>query len=91
MPEAGVYTYRECIDSALAQMKKTAREVYVEGGHIVIDVKYPYEIPLAECATHAAILDWALHLMAKTWVEKRHVQAFCALAAEHHKINTRLT
>ena len=61
-----------------------AKQVFVEGNRIVLDVMYPYEIAFDRCDTHAKILAWLVHLADKTWVSPEIMQRFALLSASQH-------
>lgn len=58
--------------------------VYVEEGHIVINVHYEYNIELGRCDTHAKIVAWAIHLTEKTWMTQEVLRRFMHLAMAEH-------
>lgn len=58
--------------------------VYIEEGHIVINVHYEYNVPLDRCDTHEKILAWALHLTEKTWMTMDVLERFIRLAMAQH-------
>ncbi|HZR35341.1 MAG TPA: hypothetical protein VFA75_08180 [Nevskia sp.] len=60
------------------------RLVFIDGRDIVLDVRYPYRVPLDRCKTHADLLGWALRLSPKTWMTPGLLHRFTALALEHH-------
>ena len=45
-------------------------------GYITIKVAYPYHIELARIANKANLLEWALHLCHKTWMDTEHLAEF---------------
>lgn len=61
-----------------------AKQVFVDGDRIVLDVMYPYEITLDRCDTHAKILSWIVHLADKTWVNPEIMRRFALLSAGQH-------
>lgn len=81
-PDSAV-TFGQALDAAINTMRRTGREVRRDGDYIAFSVDHViYDIPLSACKTHAAILEWTLHLLRKNWVERRHVEAFVYLACE---------
>ncbi|WP_421789328.1 hypothetical protein [Hyphobacterium sp.] len=44
------------------------KAVRVEDGHLVIDVKYEYNIHLSRIDTPEKVVSWVYHLTEKTWM-----------------------
>lgn len=63
------------------------KQVYIDAGHIVINVKYEYNIALNRCDSLEKILGWATHLCEKTWMSLDVMERFIRLAARHHKLD----
>ena len=64
------------------------KQVYIDEGHIVINVKYEYNIELVRCDTNEKILAWVHQLCEKPWVDVRIIHKFVVLAQEHHGLSS---
>lgn len=63
-----------------------AKQVRVEDGHIIINVEYDYEIPVADCDTEPKLLGWILQLLEKTWMTKEVLERFIHVAARQSNL-----
>lgn len=77
------------IKQFLEDDKKLEEQVKIIGEHIVINVAYEYNIPLATCTTHKEVLNWVWHLTEKTWMNQDVTRRFIELACGHHKLEYR--
>jgi hypothetical protein len=62
------------------------KQVYVEEGHIVINVEYEYNIELGRCDTYEKILAWVMHLSVKTWMTQKITRRFVNVALREAKL-----
>jgi hypothetical protein len=80
------------------QMAKESREkneklVFVDDGHIVIDLNVlcnastTYDIPLEQCKTAEQILGWVWQLSEKTWLTNDVLRRFVAIATEQAAVD----
>lgn len=69
--------------------ERLAKQVSIIDDYIVINVSYEYNIPLADCATHAQILGWVVHLCEKTWMTKEVLERFIKMACGKHGLEYR--
>ncbi len=83
----------EVRQSALEHGELMERTVFIEDGHIVIDLfvlcdaPSTYDIPLDQCADAGQILSWVFQLSEKTWLTNAVLRRFVALASEQAGID----
>ena len=70
----------------IEKISDVEKKIYVDDDYLVINIRYEYEIPLAELDTHEKILSWVLHLKDKTWVDWDVLNVFIFKACEHNGI-----
>jgi ABC-type oligopeptide transport system substrate-binding subunit len=58
--------YEELAEKAQEREKALYKAIHKEGDYIVLDGYY--EIPIADCNTHAKVCSWIAHLTEKNWV-----------------------
>lgn len=68
------------------KMKKT---VYIEDDHYVINVKYEYNIPRANCSTQEQLLGWVAHLTEKNWMSIDVMRYFMQVVSADRNFNLR--
>lgn len=87
--------------STLAEIHQIAKEhrakmeklVFVDDGHIVIDLNelcgapITYDIPLKQCETAEEILGWVWQLSEKTWLTTEVLRRFVAISTQHAGVN----
>lgn len=71
---------------AIAHAQKIGREVYADGGDVVLNVGYEYRVALDRCNTAPRLLGWILHLADKDWMTNDHLAAFILLVGEKNQI-----
>ena len=79
-----IYTGEDLWELIKSEEEKLGKQVYIAEPNMVINVEYPYEIPLAECDTPERILGWSAHLCGKTWMTTEALERFIYLACGHH-------
>lgn len=62
--------------------------VYVEEGHVVINVHYEYNIACDRCDTPEKILAWCVHLCEKTWMTPEVIRRFVQVAYNANGLGT---
>lgn len=72
------------ISEMMERGKAEERRVKVETQGIVLDGHY--QIQFDRITTHAAILEWVLHLCGKEWVSPTMLRNVAEIAASHHKL-----
>ena len=72
-----------------ARDAELAKQVQVDGDHIVINVNHEYLIPKAQADEPAKILGWVMHLADKTWVTKELLQRFIEVASKEIGLDVR--
>ncbi|CNB91403.1 Uncharacterised protein [Yersinia ruckeri] len=80
---------RDLVEEIIMDDALLARQVRIIDSYIVIDVSYPYNIPLAGCSTHEGILGWVWHLTEKTWMTNDVLRRFIELAGDHAGLSYR--
>jgi hypothetical protein len=60
----------------------------IEDSHIIFGDGH-FRIPLEQCATYPAIVEWILFLAEQTWSSRISLRRFAHLALAHHKLETR--
>lgn len=71
-------------EQVMAEEETLRRQIYVEDGHIVINISYEYNIPLSGCDTPERILHWVWHLTEKTWMTQEVSRRFIELACHEN-------
>ncbi|MCH7700264.1 MAG: hypothetical protein IID37_01135 [Planctomycetes bacterium] len=77
------------LDELTDKLADVAKQVYVDGDCIVINVVCAYEIPLGACNTPELILGWVTHLCEKNWITREVIHRFVALAAGENGVKIR--
>lgn len=62
------------------EREELERAVSVKKDRIVLNVRYEYNVPIADCDTHEKILGWTFHLAEKTWMSRRLLRRFIEVA-----------
>lgn len=79
--------FSDTIDDFRRQAEELNKLITVKEDHLVINVHYEYNIPLARCRTHADILGWAFHLTEKTWITRELLRHFMRVAHSVNKLD----
>lgn len=66
--------------------ERLAKQCYIEGDYIIINIAYEYPVELRRCSTPESILGLVAHLAGKTWMTRDVLGEFVNLAAAHHNI-----
>lgn len=74
----------EMFEKWKAREEELAKLVYVEDGHIVINVHYEYNVALNRCDTPEKLAAWAYHLTEKTWMTTEVMRRFMEVAMAEH-------
>lgn len=83
----GIYSMGDLRKKLNEHEELLKKQVYIEGGDLVINVDYEYVIALNRCDTLEKILGWATHLCEKTWMNLDVMERFIRLAAAHNKLS----
>lgn len=67
---------KDMFDRVVEHHEQMKKMVYIADDHYVINVKYEYNIPRAECSTKEQLLQWVAHLTEKTWMSVEVMRYF---------------
>lgn len=83
----GIYSMSDLSKQLEEQEALLESQVYIDGGYLVINVAYEYNVELDRCDTMEKILAWVAHLCEKTWMNLDVMERFIRLAAAHHNLD----
>ena len=66
-------------NTVIKDEKELQKQCYIDGDYIILNVRYPYEIHLNRCNTYRDIIEWAIHLSSKNWVNKKLLSRFLSI------------
>ena len=79
---------KESFFEYIADREEIARLCRIDGDAIVLYTGVDeYDIMIYRCDTHKKILQWSIHLSAKSWMTMPLLRAFVITAADYHKLN----
>ncbi|QDO82405.1 hypothetical protein FM037_03045 [Shewanella psychropiezotolerans] len=76
----------DLVKSASDKLGKVAKQVFIEDGHIVINVCYEYNIPISDCNTPERIRSWVKQLSEKTWMTNKVMEQFIQIACDQSNV-----
>ena len=82
MKELKTTTLSDMMPAYIEHEIERANKVKYEDGYIIINEKYPYEIPISKCDSYKKILGWIEQIADKNWCTTETIHDFIIVA--HH-------